>query len=169
MGRIYSFERPWCWERLKPGGEGDDREWDGWMASPTQWTWVWVNSRSWCWTGRPDVLQSIGSQRVRHSWNDLAHTHRPHLPPSLDAHVLISGTCKLVTLQGKMDFTDMIKVRILRWRDYPGLSGWVHMLTNVLINERGQQKSQNKKWWNKQSWSDLTAGKGCHQRNVGGL
>ena len=54
-------------------GEGDDRGWDGWMTSPTQWTWVWVNSRSWWWTGRPGVLQSMGSQRVRHDWRDLAH------------------------------------------------------------------------------------------------
>ena len=48
----------WCWERLRAGGEGDDRGWDGWMASPTQWTWVWVNSGSWWWTGKPGVLQS---------------------------------------------------------------------------------------------------------------
>ena len=62
------LKRPWCWERLKVGGEGDERGWDGWMASPTQWTWVWVNSRSWWWTGRPGVLKSMGSQRVRHDW-----------------------------------------------------------------------------------------------------
>ena len=68
MWRTDSLERPWCWESLKAGGEGDDRGWDGWMASPTQWTWAWVNSRSWRWTGRPGVLQSIGSQRVRHDW-----------------------------------------------------------------------------------------------------
>ena len=55
------WKRPWCWERLK-AGEGDDRRWDGWMASPTQWTWVWVNSGSWWWTGRPGVLQFMGSQ-----------------------------------------------------------------------------------------------------------
>ena len=60
--------RSWCWERLKAGGEGDDRGWDGWMASPTQWTWVWVDSRSWWWTGRPGMLQSMRSQRVRHNW-----------------------------------------------------------------------------------------------------
>ena len=66
--RTYSFERPWCWERLKVGGEGDDRGWDGWMASPTQWTWVWVDSGSCWWTGRPGVLTFIGSQRVRHDW-----------------------------------------------------------------------------------------------------
>ena len=59
---------PWCWERLKAGGEGDDRGWDGWMSSPTQWTWVWVNSESWWWTGRPGVLWFMGSQRVGHDW-----------------------------------------------------------------------------------------------------
>ena len=59
------WKRPWCWERLKAEGEGDDRGWDGWMASPTQWKWVWVR---WWWTGRLGVLQSMGSQRVRHDW-----------------------------------------------------------------------------------------------------
>ena len=62
------FKRPWCCERLKAGGEWDDRGWNGWMASPTQWTWVWVSYGSWCWTGRPGVLQSMGSQRVGHDW-----------------------------------------------------------------------------------------------------
>ena len=57
MQRVDSFKRPWCWEELG-SGEGDNREWDGWMASPTQWTWVWVNSRSWWWTGRPGMLHS---------------------------------------------------------------------------------------------------------------
>ena len=61
-------KRPWCWEGLGAGGEGDDRGWDGWMASPTQCTWVWVNSGSWWWTGRPGVLHFMGSQRVRHDW-----------------------------------------------------------------------------------------------------
>ena len=62
------LKRPWCWERLRAGGEGDDRRWDGWMASLTQWTWVWVNSGSWWWTGRPGMLQFMGSQRVRQDW-----------------------------------------------------------------------------------------------------
>ena len=62
------LKRPWCWERLRAGGEGDDRGWDGWTASPTQWTWVWVDSRSWWWTGRPGVLRFMGSQRVGHDW-----------------------------------------------------------------------------------------------------
>ena len=58
------WKRPWCWERLKVGREGDDRGWDGWMAPPTWWIWVWVNSGSWWWTGRPGMLQSMGSQRI---------------------------------------------------------------------------------------------------------
>ena len=62
------WKRPWCWERLKAGGEGDDRGWDGWVALRTQWAWVWVNSRSCWWTGRPGVLQSMVSQRVGHDW-----------------------------------------------------------------------------------------------------
>ena len=59
---------PWCWEGLGAGREGDDRGWDGWMASLTQRTWVWVGSRSWWWTGRPGVLWFMGSQRVGHDW-----------------------------------------------------------------------------------------------------
>ena len=62
------WKRPWCWERLKVGGEGDNTGWDGWMASPTRWTWVWVVSGSWWWTGRPGMLQSVGSQRAGHNW-----------------------------------------------------------------------------------------------------
>ena len=62
------LKTPWCWERLRAGGEGDDRGWDGWMASPSQWTWVWVNSGSWCCTGRSGVLWSMGSQRAGHGW-----------------------------------------------------------------------------------------------------
>jgi len=62
------FKRPRCWERLRAGGEWDDRGWDGWMASPTQWTRIWVNSGSWWWTERPGMLQSLGLQRIRHDW-----------------------------------------------------------------------------------------------------
>ena len=62
------LKRPWCWERLRAGREGDNRGGDGWMASPTQWTWVWVDSSSWWWTGRPGVLWFLGSQRVGYNW-----------------------------------------------------------------------------------------------------
>ena len=59
------------WEGLRAGGEGNDRGWDGWMASPTQWIWVWVDSGSWWWTGRPGLLWFMGSQRVGHDWTEL--------------------------------------------------------------------------------------------------
>ena len=72
------LKRPWCWERLRAGGEGDDRGWDGWMASPTWWTWVWVNSDSWWWTGRPGALRSMESQGVRHDWATELNWTRPH-------------------------------------------------------------------------------------------
>ena len=62
------WKRPWCRERLKMGGEGDDRGWDGWMAQPTRWTWVWVGSGSWWWTRKPGGLQSMRFQRVGHDW-----------------------------------------------------------------------------------------------------
>ena len=62
------LKRPICWERLKVGREGDDRGWDGWMVSPTQWAWVWVSSRSWWGTGKPGMLQSTGPQRIGHDW-----------------------------------------------------------------------------------------------------
>ena len=72
---LIHLKRPWCWEKLKVGGEGDNRGWDGWMASTTQWTWVWVSSGSWWWTGKPGMLQSMGSQRVGHDWvTELNHT-----------------------------------------------------------------------------------------------
>ena len=61
----------WCWEGLGARGEGEDRGWDGWIASLTRCTWIWVNSGSWWWTGRPSVLQFMRSQRVGHDWTEL--------------------------------------------------------------------------------------------------
>ena len=68
MGRTDSLEKTVMWKRLQVGGEGDEKGWDGWMASPTLWTWVWVKARIWWWTGRPGVLQSMGLQRVEQDW-----------------------------------------------------------------------------------------------------
>ena len=83
---VTHLKRPWCWERLGAGGEADDRGWYGWKASLTRWTWVWVNSGSWWWTGRPGMVQFMGSQRVRHdcatelNWTEDTYIS---LPPSL--------------------------------------------------------------------------------------
>ena len=77
------WKRPWCWERLKAGGEGDNRECDGWMVSPTQWKWVWESSAGWWWTGKPGVLQSVGWKGVRQAWatelNQLKESRRSHM------------------------------------------------------------------------------------------
>ena len=62
------LKRPWCWERLRAGGEGDDRGWDDWMASPTQWTRMWASSGRWWRTGKPEVVPFMGSQRVGYNW-----------------------------------------------------------------------------------------------------
>ena len=73
-------------ERLKAGGAGDDRGWHGWMASLTQWTWVWVSSGNWWWTGRPGVLQSMGLQRIGHNWvTELNWTEVHHGCPTVMA------------------------------------------------------------------------------------
>ena len=68
MWRANSFEKTLMLGKIEGGGERDNRGWDGWMASPTQWTWVWANSESWWWTGRPGVLRFMRLQRVGHDW-----------------------------------------------------------------------------------------------------
>ena len=68
MQRADSFEKTLMLGKIEGRRRCDNRGWDGWMASPTKWTWVWVNSRSWCWTGRPGVLRFMGSKRVGHDW-----------------------------------------------------------------------------------------------------
>ena len=87
------LKRPWCWERLKTGREGDDRGWDGWMASSTQWTRVWVNSGSWWGTGRPGVPQSMGSLRVGHDWaSELNWTTTYFNSGRKNSYILIKNT-----------------------------------------------------------------------------
>ena len=79
FGHLTCLKRPWCWERLKMEEEGDDRGWDGWMASLTQWTWVWVSSRSWWWTGKPGVLHIHGVAKSRtwlSNWTELSSQER---------------------------------------------------------------------------------------------
>ena len=91
MQRTDSLEKTLMLGKMEVRGKGDNRGWDGWKASPTQWTWVWVSSRSWWWTGRPDVLQSMGSQRVGHDWaTELNWTELTYLKIS----VKITSKCK---------------------------------------------------------------------------
>ena len=94
------WKKLWSWEGLGAGGEGDDRGWDGWMASWTKWTWVWVNSGSWWWTGRPGVLWFMGSQRVGHDWGTELNVltrplwPNPYFPSRLN---FLCACCCLVT------------------------------------------------------------------------
>ena len=82
------WKRLWYWEGLGAGGEGDDRGWDCSMASPTRCIWVWVNSGSWWWRGRPGVLRFMGSQRVGHDWvTELNWMAKPKIEPSIWYHL----------------------------------------------------------------------------------
>ena len=96
--KIWLIRKDWCWEKLKAGGEVDDRGWDSWMASSIQWTWVWASSGSWWRTGKPGVLQSMGSQRVIHDWATATITKDRCAPgsPSHEQQVSnkISSKCK---------------------------------------------------------------------------
>ena len=91
----------WCWVRLKAGGEGDDKGWDGWIASSARWTWVWASSRSWWWTGKPGALQSMGSQRVEHDWATELNWTEAHAQFFATIKVLVSQLCP--TLCDPMD------------------------------------------------------------------
>ena len=97
---LTQWKSPWCWERLRAGGEGDGRGWDGRMASPTRWTGVWVGSGSWWWTGKPGLLQSMGLQRIGHNWAtelnwtgiaNLTHLNRNIPPTCLPLHLDLYG------------------------------------------------------------------------------
>ena len=108
------WKRSWCWERLKAGGEGGDRGWDGWMESPTQWTRVWASSGSWWWTGKPGMPQSMGSQRDGHdrvtelNWDLIQHW-------CTEVKILASGI-------GKRDGVRWLSLRL--WCGIYGQSFW---------------------------------------------
>ena len=99
------LKRPSCWERLKAGGEGDNRGCSGWMASPTRWTWVWVSSRGWWWTGMPGVLQFMGSQRVGHHG---ATERTEYLFLAVIMYFLIVGKSQAWILTSSPIFTKLI-------------------------------------------------------------
>ena len=117
---LIHWKRLWCWEGLGAGGEGDDRGCNGWMASLTQWAWVWVNSRSWWWTGRPGVLWFTGSQRVGHDWTTELNWTERHFQWSLSLPSIL--------------FLSRNRARILaqcpptwrRWPWYPNKLQWVY-------------------------------------------
>ena len=105
------WKRLWCWEGLGARGKGDDRGWDGWMASPTRCTWVWVNSRSWWWTGRPGMVRFMGSQRVGHNWvTELNWTELNKLYSLFQFHFFLKSVVlfdiHMFKTKGNISFTD---------------------------------------------------------------
>ena len=118
MRRADSLEKTLMLGKIRAGGEGDDRGWDGWMVSLTQWTWVWVDSGRWWWIGRPGVLQSMGLQRVRHDWvTELNWTdYRFQVKPV--SYIVIVPPCILL-LQNRnrrSEWFDLTNFRILLYK-----------------------------------------------------
>ena len=123
------WKRLWCWEGLGAGGEGDNRGWDGWMASRTRWTRVWVNSGSWWWTGRPDVLRFMGSQRVGHDWaTELNWTEFPF--PFWKSHFDIKI---IFSLQNELVYDVSISVK--NTDTISSLNDWYNLL--IKLSESG--------------------------------
>ena len=133
MWSLTHWKRPWCWEGLGAGGEGDDRGWDVWMASLTRWTWVWVKSQSWWWIGRPGVLRFMGSQRVGHDWETelnwvryFFHTYYWKGPPLL-LHILeiISHVFNCLLSLGNSQYLVWIIVFLNHLCDNPLFWTWI--------------------------------------------
>ena len=137
------WKRLWCWQGLGAGGEGDDRGWDGWMASLTWWTWVWVNSGSWWWTGRPDVLQLMESQRVRHDWaTELNRSLKGQTPLSLEFICLtpvLSNQCLFLS-QSQKSLMDILE--ILFWKTASPQPIWRAEVTNWCTLNTGKWVSE---------------------------
>ena len=147
------WKRPWCWEGLGTGGEGDDKGWDGWMESPTRWAWVWVNSRSWWWTGRPGVLRFMGLQRVGHDWatelTELMILHSQQWTDHPDRK--LTRKQKLKWCIGPVGPNQHLK----------GISpqnNGVHLLLKCnwnILQDRSHPGPQIKPWWILKHWNQL--------------
>ena len=129
------LKRPWCWKILKAGREGDDRGWDGCMPSPMWWTWVWVGSGHWWWTGKPGVLQFMGSLGVRHNWvNELNWTD---LKDSLVAQLVKNLPTILETWIWSLDWANPLEKEtathssILAWRIPMDRGAWLAIAHRV--------------------------------------
>ena len=157
---LIHLRRPWCWARLKAGGEGDDRGWDGWMASPNQWAWVWVNSGSWWWTRRPGVLQSMGLQRVRPYWMTELNWRNKGLPVGSDRihqQCRRFKRCKLDFWCGKIPWCrEWLHTAIILPREFQGQRNLVgYSLWDCRVRHDWVTKNACKKqkcyliWWKK--------------------
>ena len=114
------WKRLWCWEGLGAGGEGDDRGWDGWMASLTRWMWAWVNSGSWWWTGRPGMLRFMGLQIVRHNWVTELNWKVMMWPKLYSLFLLANSEERPFFPQSEHPFFYQIKINLSIWKgDFP--------------------------------------------------
>ena len=139
------WKRPWCWEGLGTGGERDNRGWDGWIASPTRWTWVWVNSRSWWWTGRPGVLWFMGSQSQTwlSDWTDW-------FPAQTLAAVCMKFTSDLGVLQTfdlvHFHFPFLLGISLrFPLGNHPQFQRWTHLTQRP--NQSVCNSSFKSQWW----------------------
>ena len=120
------WKRSWCWERSKAGEEGDNRGWDGWMASPTWWTWVWASSRSWWWTGKPGVPKSMGLQGVGHNWM----TELNWTEPYTTYHLLFMGDGNFKSIMNLKNLLHVLKLFLcFLWL----LSPTIHIFCETMI------------------------------------
>ena len=154
--KLTHLKRLWCWERLSAGREGDNRGWDGWMASPTPWRWVLVNSGTWWWRGRPGFWQSMGLQRAGHDWvTELNWTEGP-----FDKYTLVEWDSLGLPRQSLEKFVGcttatMIPKPIVKKCDY--LAGdLVWRSSKITWKEREAQLSPNAPGlWENVSWKPL--------------
>ena len=118
------LKRPWCWQRLKAGGEWEDRGWDGWMASPTLQTWVWVSSRSWWCTGKPGMLQSIWlqSQTWLSDWTELNNESVDCFGLYNHFHSIDSSSLRTWYISPSVWFHSSMKemIRVWKWKGRKG-------------------------------------------------
>ena len=137
------WKRPWCWETLRAGGKGDDRGWDGWMTSSTQWTWVWMDSGSWWWTGRPGMLRFLGSQRVGHDWvTELNWTELGGFTCSTHPHrCYLGGSLQTVALGHSASDPNFLVTSLV-----------LTVLSRQLLSKAGTQALFHFLNWNKPLW-----------------
>ena len=149
------WKRPWFWVRLKVGEEGDNRGWDGWIASWTQWTWIWVSSSSWWWTGEPGVLQSMGLQRVRHNWaTELNWTDNNKSNENQVKETVSNMESELSSSLQQMEAR--IPSPLLLLRDFFPHSPWIH-----LTHDTDEGNGSKQDWNVNESWTQSPSPLGC--------
>ena len=126
------FKRSWYWEILKARGEGDDRGWDRWMASPTQWTWVWISSRSWWWTRKPGMLQLMGHKEsdMTEQLNWTEGLDKKHHKTECTVYPRSSFLWSLLLNKRAKGFSKVIQLK-KHWRETPRIQALDHSFMSL--------------------------------------